>query len=351
MVVYSSAACRSRSMQDSDLNRIKVDYQPRDSASRRTLFSTRNRFIDRGNILPEEMGTGKVRFEQDENGLGYGELQTEGARDRFEFRVALEKECFKIPFLLSRDATLVGIEGTRDPVSLTPTVSFLLSPSSIGTAVVPAEVPLHLISFFVPPERLQAVLDELEARPSAGLRRSIFTSQGDPYLHNGIVTPALRTVVDQIRHCQMRGSLRHLYLEGKLLELTALRIQEICDDPGPSGSAHTVHFTNRDREKIREATEIIAGSMQDPPTIYKLSRLVGLNTTKLKKGFRSELGITVFEYVYRLRMEQALVLLRDTDMNVTEVAWEVGYSNPSAFSAAFKRDFGCSPSDVLKGRR
>jgi len=297
------------------------------------------------------MGEGKVHFEQHEDGFGFGELQTKGAKDRFEFRIAIERKCYKIPFLLSKDISQVGIEGTKNAVQLEPTTSYLLSPWAVGTAVIPPELPLHLICFFVIPEYLDAVLDERGSVLFRNLRKTLSDTSGDPYLHRGIITPAIRTVVDQIRYCHMRGSLRQLYLEGKLLELTALRFQEFCEDLRRQRSAFEVHFTVRDREKIREATEIAAASIRDPPSISQLARIVGLNTTKLKSGFRSELGITVFGYVHRLRMEQALALLRDTDMNVTDVAWEVGYSNPSAFSAAFKRDFGFSPSAALSQPR
>jgi len=338
-------------MHESNGYNIHVDYQAQNSTERRTLFSTQYRFQEVGSPLPAEMGEGRIRFEQHDDGFGFGELYTKGAVDRFEFRVAVERECFKIPFLLSKTMTRVGVEGTKSPVLLEPTASFLLSPNAVGTAVIPSEVGLHLISFFIPPERLDVVLDDMQGVPCRGLRRALFDSSGDPYLHCGIVTPALRAVVDQIRRCQMRGSLRHLYLEGKLLELTALRLQELCNEPGRPRSALEVHLTTKDRERIREATEIIAASMKDPPSIHQLARLVGLNATKLKRGFRSELGITVFGYVRRLKMEQAHALLRDSDLNVTEVAWEVGYTNSSAFSAAFKRDFGISPSTVLKGGR
>lgn len=82
----------------------------------------------------------------------------------------------------------------------------------------------------------------MQALPGRSLRRALFDSSGDPYLHYGIVTPALRTVVDQIRHCQMYGSLRHLYLEVKLLELVALRLQELCNDLGRPHSTPAVEY-------------------------------------------------------------------------------------------------------------
>ena len=85
-----------------------------------------------------------------------------------------------------------------------------------------------------------------------------------------------------------------------------------------------------------------------PPTISKLARRVGLNTTKLKKGFRYEFGTTIFAYSRRLRMLEAERLLRNTDMNVSEVAAVVGYSNPGAFSFAFKQELGFAPSLLKK---
>ncbi|WP_322176028.1 helix-turn-helix transcriptional regulator [Acutalibacter caecimuris] len=44
---------------------------------------------------------------------------------------------------------------------------------------------------------------------------------------------------------------------------------------------------------------------------------------------------------YRLR--NGLVLLRDTDLTVTEICFEAGFSGPSYFSERFRKAFGCSP--------
>lgn len=81
-------------------------------------------------------------------------------------------------------------------------------------------------------------------------------------------------------------------------------------------------------------------------TIQILARMVGLNTTKLKAGFKREFGCTIIEYVHRLRMKKALMLLCDTRMSISEVAQAVGYKSLSAFSAAFRREMGVTPSRV-----
>ncbi len=53
---------------------------------------------------------------------------------------------------------------------------------------------------------------------------------------------------------------------------------------------------------------------------------------------------------YLGRMEQAERWLREPDCTVAEVANRVGYANPAQFAAAFKRQFGITPSDCILGR-
>ncbi len=66
----------------------------------------------------------------------------------------------------------------------------------------------------------------------------------------------------------------------------------------------------------------------------------------MKGGFRAHFGTSVFAYLRKARMELAQELLRKRHLNVTEVAFRVGYSNPSKFAAAFRREFGVSPSTI-----
>jgi AraC-like DNA-binding protein len=55
------------------------------------------------------------------------------------------------------------------------------------------------------------------------------------------------------------------------------------------------------------------------------------------------MGITIPQYLRKLRMERAAALLKTGKFNVTEVALEVGYSSLSHFSQAFCQTMGCCP--------
>ncbi|MBN1672123.1 MAG: helix-turn-helix domain-containing protein [Kiritimatiellae bacterium] len=59
--------------------------------------------------------------------------------------------------------------------------------------------------------------------------------------------------------------------------------------------------------------------------------------------FRAHFGFSPMDYVIRLRLNRAALLLRDPDRNVTETGRSVGYHELYHFSKAFKKHFGRSP--------
>lgn len=82
----------------------------------------------------------------------------------------------------------------------------------------------------------------------------------------------------------------------------------------------------------------------DPPSFPALSRKIGLNDYKLKAGFKAMFGTTVFGYLREKRLEKALLLLQQGEMNVTETSSAVGYSNTSYFAEGFREKYGVNPS-------
>jgi AraC family transcriptional regulator, transcriptional activator of the genes for pyochelin and ferripyochelin receptors len=99
-----------------------------------------------------------------------------------------------------------------------------------------------------------------------------------------------------------------------------------------------------DLDCLHRAQEILLQDLENPPSLLQLAQQVGLNDYKLKAGFRKAFGTTVFGWLHQQRMQQAYLLLQSSDLPITEIASQVGYTSPSAFSTAFKKFFGISPS-------
>ncbi|MEM6900411.1 MAG: AraC family transcriptional regulator [Pseudomonadota bacterium] len=100
-------------------------------------------------------------------------------------------------------------------------------------------------------------------------------------------------------------------------------------------------------QKIARADECLRTALANPPSVLALANMVGLNHMTLKRGFRRVYGTTVYGRLRYWRMQVALSLLKDGN-SVTQTALQVGYSNPSKFSSAFKREVGKIPSDVAR---
>jgi AraC-like DNA-binding protein len=77
---------------------------------------------------------------------------------------------------------------------------------------------------------------------------------------------------------------------------------------------------------------------------------VGINHGKLNMGFRKMYGTTVFGYLRRMRLLEAKRLIDQGEMNVTEVALNVGYNSLPSFSKAFTEFYGIPPMQCLKKR-
>lgn len=82
----------------------------------------------------------------------------------------------------------------------------------------------------------------------------------------------------------------------------------------------------------------------------ELSKQHGLNEYQLKVGFKEIYGSTVYGYVMDAKLQKSRLLLDSGRYSVNEVAFQIGYQNPSHFIAAFKKKFGTTPKKYTASR-
>ena len=160
--------------------------------------------------------------------------------------------------------------------------------------------------------------------------------------HNSLVTPTMKAVLYDVLHCPFNGLVKRLYLEAKLLELLALQIDQISLDQ----SGRTTALRSDDVDKLVAVRDWLDAHFLEPVTLTEIARLAGLNDFKLKKGFRELFNTTVFGHITNLRMSHARQLLLDSGQTVTEVADALGYQHVHHFTHAFRKHFGCLPSEL-----
>lgn len=153
----------------------------------------------------------------------------------------------------------------------------------------------------------------------------------------------LDSIARQIFNCSFQGVSRNLFMAAKAVEILSMEIDAFSQSRAPKGGISTQEF-----KRLELARQTLEKDFDHPPSLQQLSRKVGLNDFKLKRGFRLVYHTTVFGYVRRLRMEKARALLEAGDCNVTAAALAAGYSCLGHFAAAFKKHFGFLPSDLLR---
>lgn len=138
------------------------------------------------------------------------------------------------------------------------------------------------------------------------------------------------------------GALSRIQAESRALELLLLSVQALVDSEAKRDRPER-NLSRREIERLNGVREVLAGRFLDPPSIRELARHAGTNEAKLMNSFKQLYGQTVFDYAQRLRMEKAKTLLEETDLSITEIAFQVGYEYSSNFTTAFKRFFGVTP--------
>lgn len=140
------------------------------------------------------------------------------------------------------------------------------------------------------------------------------------------------------------GRMHLVHLEAKALELFCQilrafdRLSEAFDE----------QYGERDLERLHRAREILATRFTPVPTIHAIARELGINESKLKRGFKALFGKTVFEYGHECRMQHALQLLRDRHLRIGLVAEAAGYMHQTTFASAFKQHFGYRPKEIRR---
>ncbi len=110
-------------------------------------------------------------------------------------------------------------------------------------------------------------------------------------------------------------------------------------------------INSNDLIAIRKSVDILKNNLGSPPCLNELAKSVGMSASKFKILFPKIYGMPPYEYLRQKKMEKAMSLLLNSEMNVTEVAMEVGYNSLSHFSKAFFKAHRIKPSRVGKHKR
>jgi AraC-like DNA-binding protein len=99
--------------------------------------------------------------------------------------------------------------------------------------------------------------------------------------------------------------------------------------------------------RLQPAINLVSHQYYDQLTVSRAAEVCQLQPFRFGREFKEEFGIDFREYVVRYRIREACRLLRNPQAQIADVAYAVGFSEPSYFTKTFKRLVGAPPSQVV----
>lgn len=100
--------------------------------------------------------------------------------------------------------------------------------------------------------------------------------------------------------------------------------------------------------QVKKVTAYMRERLEEKVSLNELAALVGLSRFHFCTAFRLATGYTPHEWLVAQRMEEALKLLADPALRITEIAFAVGYETPSSFAASFRKAVGVTPTEFRR---
>lgn len=125
-------------------------------------------------------------------------------------------------------------------------------------------------------------------------------------------------------------SLINLYIEELIVQIARLQLDY---KPNLPPTDKTIH----------EVTKYIRKNYSSDLSLATLGRIFGISESHLSRSFKSTSNIGINEYITYVRLMNAEILLKETDLPITEIAGRCGFNDSNYFSTVFKKTKGITP--------
>jgi AraC-like DNA-binding protein len=160
-----------------------------------------------------------------------------------------------------------------------------------------------------------------------------------PLLFEQIINPSLKKIVDEIVTESVDETFKLFFLRIKAEELICRLLMEL----EKRDEKHLYALNIRDIQAIYKVKEQMLEHLETPPVIKELAVCANMSPSKLKRLFKQIFGNSIFSYYQEFRMKEAAHLLKVEKLSVSDVGYQLGFTNLSHFSKVFKEHIGMKP--------
>ena len=137
-----------------------------------------------------------------------------------------------------------------------------------------------------------------------------------------------------------------------LARLELLLLLLLREDQQPrAGKLQTANAVHSENEIIRQAQQYVSTHIREKLSVPLVARHVDVSPSYLTALFHKNLQISPGEYIRRTKLQESKQMIRENNLNFTEIAAELQYSTVHHFSRQFKEKFGITPTEYAKSVR
>jgi AraC-like DNA-binding protein len=296
-------------------------------------------------VFPEPIASGSLTFVRLPNGINVNIIDCRFNQDWFLCRRKIREEFYTLRFheLTIPDTLEIRIGNerlkesntTRAIAYLTNTLSDWAYLGATGTVYKGIDILFNAtwLAGYLGVKNIDDVL-------------STYLSLQVENVHREPLDSEYRRLMQEVSEVKENNPMRLAIIQNRimlLMERFFLRIYE-----RKKNSYFNIPLSKTDIDRVMQVEAVLTKDIFEPaPTISQLARMVSISESKLKKDFKLIYGVPVYEYFQKVRMQAAKDKLLSGEHSVKEVAMELGYSNLSNFTIAFKKEFGLLPSKLL----
>jgi len=160
-----------------------------------------------------------------------------------------------------------------------------------------------------------------------------------PLLFEQLIYPSLQVIVNEILTEQVDEIFQSYFLKIKAEELICRLLMEL----EKRDKKQLYALNSNDVETIYKIKERMLAHLGTPPVINELAMSANMSPSKLKRLFKQIFGNSIFGYYQEFRIKEAARLLKEKKLSVSEIGYELGFTNLSHFSRVFEAHIGMKP--------
>lgn len=166
-------------------------------------------------------------------------------------------------------------------------------------------------------------------------------------LQSGYLQASLQRLAEEVTH---PGFASELHTECLLTSIALDLRREFIDAPGDT--VYTAHCAEKlSPGQLNTLRELLDCASDEGHSLRDLALACDLPLRTLSNRCKNTTGMTLRQYAAQHRLQKAVALLADPQLLIKQVAYQAGFNNAAAFSAAFRKELGVTPEEFRRQRQ